>query len=206
MRHFALLVFRFLLCVKFVGFFARHLRRVVLPVKTFPFARLGDGLSFHAPGIDRTVRPVSENEAGFSVAVFSYVQGKRTGVDAVDAGYAVLPEVIVEALFASPVAWRSQVAYHKPRQEKCATFRICAVDSVVADFGSGEDNELPGVGGIGQYFLIAAHAGVENDFTERLFFCAECHSMEHGTVIKRKERLAFALALPFLKIVHTKLV
>ena len=63
------------------------------------------------------------------------VQRERASVDAVDAGDAVLAEILVEALLAAPVAWLGQVAYHQSGQKKGAAFGVRAVDSVVADFG-----------------------------------------------------------------------
>ena len=130
------------------------------------------------------------------------VQRERARVDAVDAGDAVRAEVFVEALFAAPVAGLCQIAYHQSGQKKGAAFSVRAVDSVVADFGGGEGDELSGVGRVGQYLLISAHAGVEHDFAQRVLFRAERDAVEDRSIVQRKERRPFALRFPFLLVVH----
>jgi hypothetical protein len=40
---------------------------------------------------------------------------------------------------------------------------VYPVDAVVADEGVGGDDNLPGVGGVGEHLLVADHAGIEDD-------------------------------------------
>ena len=96
--------------------------------------------------------------------MLAYVQCQRAGIDAVEAGDAVLAKVVVKTFLAPPVAGSGQVAYHEPREEEAAAFDILGVHAVVADFGGGEDDELPGIRRVSQDLLVARHAGVEDDF------------------------------------------
>ena len=82
-------------------------------------------------------------------------------------------------------------------QKKTPRFDVLGVCSVIADFRGGESDDLPCVGWIGQDFLIAAHAGVEDDFPHLVGWGAEGHPVEDGSVRKGEERLPFPLRLPF---------
>ena len=46
----------------------------------------------------------------------------------------------------------------------------------------GEGDDLAGIGGIGQDFLIAGHGGVEADLAHRLAFGAEAEAFDHRAV------------------------
>ena len=56
-----------------------------------------------------------------------------------------------------------------------------------------EGDELPGVGGIGEDFLVAGHRGVEADLADRLAFRAEAEALQHGPVGKHEERGRFVV-------------
>ena len=45
---------------------------------------------------------------------------------------------------------------------------VLVVDADIADMGKGEGDDLPGIGRIGEDFLIAGHRGIEADFAHRL--------------------------------------
>ena len=174
---------------------AGHLGGVVLSVEADPFARLG-----HCVFLAQRRR---DAEKGLPVAVLAEVQRERARVDAVDAGDAVLAEIFVEAFFAAPVAWLGQVAYHQSGQKKPPGLDVLGVDSVVADFGCREGDELSGVGGVGKNLLVARHPGVEHDLAERVLLRAERYAVKHRSVIERKKRLALPLRFPFVsKTVH----
>ena len=134
--------------------------------------------------------------------MFADMDRQCARVDAVDAGDAVLLEVVVKALFAPPVAGRGQVADHKPGQKKGAAFHVRAIDSVVADFRCGEGDELSGVGGVGEDFLVAAHAGVEDHLAERILRCPKRDAVKHRSVIQREKRLSLAFRFPFAFVIH----
>ena len=52
----------------------------------------------------------------------------------------------------------------------------------------GEGDELPGIGGIGEDFLIAGHRGVEADLADRVALGAKAEAFEHGAVGEHEER------------------
>ena len=130
------------------------------------------------------------------------VQRERAGVDAVDAGDAIFAEVVVEALLAPPVARLREVADDEAGEEEPATLNVLGVDAVVADLRSGENDELPGVGGIGQNLLVARHASVEDHFAQRILPRAERDAVEDRPVIQGDECGAFPLRFPFCFVVH----
>ena len=130
------------------------------------------------------------------------VEGECARIHTVDARYAVLGKVFIEALFAPPVAWRGEVADDKPRKKKGAAFRVRAIDSLVADFGGGEGDELPRVRWIRQYLLITAHAGIEDNLAERIFLRAERNAVKHRSVVQRQKRHPIPLRFPLLGIIH----
>lgn len=48
--------------------------------------------------------------------------------------------------------------------------------------GGGHGDDLAEVGGVGEDFLVAGHAGVENGFTEDGFGCSESVSSKDASV------------------------
>ena len=63
---------------------------------------------------------------------------------------------------------------------------VFGVGAGVADMGKGEADDLGGVRGVGQDFLIARHRGVEADFADRVAGGAEALAFENGAVGEHK--------------------
>ena len=57
------------------------------------------------------------------------------------------------------------VRYYKPFNLHLGRFKIVFVDAVIADERIGERDNLPRIGGVGQYLLITRHSGIKDDFT-----------------------------------------
>ena len=64
---------------------------------------------------------------------------------------------------------------------------VFVVHPDIADMREGEGDDLAGIGGVCQDFLIARHGRVEADFTDRLAGGAEPHALDHGAVGKDEE-------------------
>src|SRR5436853_398270 len=58
----------------------------------------------------------------------------------------------------------------------------------VADMRKREGDELPGIGGIGEDFLVTGHGGVETDLADGVAFGAEAKTLEHRAIGKHQER------------------
>ncbi len=75
-----------------------------------------------------------------------------------------------------------------------AMFTVSMSSSLVPTLpicGKCEGDELPGIGGIGENFLIAGHRGVEADFADRLAFRAEAKTFQHGAIGQHEKRGRF---------------
>jgi len=53
--------------------------------------------------------------------------------------------------------------------------------------GIGERDDLPGIAGICQDFLIAGHGGIENDFTHRQTVGTDRLALKHCAISKHKQ-------------------
>ncbi len=59
---------------------------------------------------------------------------------------------------------------------------VLVVDADDPDMGEGEGDDLGGVGGIGQDFLVAGHRGVEADLADRRAGRADPEALDHRAV------------------------
>ena len=90
--------------------------------------------------------------------------GQRAGVDVAEAGNAGSPENVLERAVRPLVRRLAEVVTDDDRARMDPGRLVLArVDPVVADVRAGEDDDLPGVAGIGQDLLVAGHPGVEDD-------------------------------------------
>ena len=69
-----------------------------------------------------------------------------------------------------------------------ARLDVFFVGADIADMRKGEGDDLPGIGGIGEDFLIAGHGRVEADFAHGFAGRAEAEAFEHGAVGKDEPR------------------
>ena len=66
-------------------------------------------------------------------------------------------------------------------------FEVVVVGADVADVGEGEGDDLAGIGGVGQDFLVAGHGGVEADFAHGFAFEAKSLAFDHRAVGEDQE-------------------
>ena len=80
----------------------------------------------------------------------------------------------VEMLRGSPVRWRTDIGtQHQAACRRCRRFQVFFVRADVADMREGESDDLPGIGRVGQNFLIPGNRGVKADLAGRLTDCAD---------------------------------
>jgi hypothetical protein len=65
---------------------------------------------------------------------------------------------------------------------------VIEVCTYVADVGIGEADDLPGIAGIGEYFLIAGKAGIKNDFAATTDASARRTTVKYSSVLERENR------------------
>jgi hypothetical protein len=125
-------------------------------------------------------------------------RGESAGVDAGQADDAARLQPLVEMLGGAVVRGIGD----RGAQDHAACARRCRhvhrldvfiVGADIADVREGEGDELPGIGRIGEDFLIAGHRGVEADLADGVAFRAEAKTFQHGTVGKHEERGRFVI-------------
>ncbi len=131
---------------------------VLLGQRRHPASSLGE---FLQPGAGGLLGLVAEHRP--KSASGAQVAGQGPGVDAVDARDPMPLEVAVErvegAEAARPAALPADDERPHPRLLRLG---VGVVDAVVALQRVGHADHLPGIGGIGQHLLVAAHRGVED--------------------------------------------
>ena len=76
-------------------------------------------------------------------------------------------------------------------------FFIIGIDADIADMGIGQGDDLPGVGRVGQYFLVAGHGGIEYHLAAHLAVNTNSNTAEYTSVCKRQQGRFSQLNLPF---------
>ena len=129
------------------------------------------------------------NERAVLCAGGAQQAGQAPRIDAGDADEAALLEPAFEMLHRTPIGWLGDVgAQHEPERRRRACLQVVVVGSDIADMGKGEGDDLPGVGRIGQNFLVAAHCGVEADLAHSFALRAEAPAMKDRSVGERERR------------------
>jgi len=120
--------------------------------------------------------------------VFPQGGGQGPGVDLGQGRHARLAQHLIEAEFTAAVKIpAAEIPYdHRGRMDG-RRFMISPVDAVIPDVGSREDDDLPGVTRIGQYFLIPGHPGMEDDLATGLLRRAEQPAGKNTTVFQSDE-------------------
>ena len=113
------------------------------------------------------------------------VAGQGAGVDAFDAGDAVLLQKVGQGTHGAPVGGRlAALLDDEGRGVDLAGLHVFGIDPVVADQGPRHAHHLAVIGGIGKNLLIPGHAGVENDFPAALAGAGKGTSFKYKTVFK----------------------
>src|ERR1700690_1619169 len=115
---------------------------------------------------------------------------QRAGVDFRRYGDAVLTEKMLSALFRAPVACdRGKLTDHQTFDERTDGFLVGLVRSVVTDLRIRQDHDLTGVGGVGEYLLIACDGGVEHHLAQAVFVRTKAPSLEDRPVFQGEQCL-----------------
>ena len=94
---------------------------------------------------------------------------------------------MVEGFAGAVVAWDfAKFADDESAEEQATAFDVFGIDAVVADERIGHGDDLAVIGGIGEDFLVAGHAGVEHHFAVDLTGCAECLTRIDDPVCQRQ--------------------
>ena len=102
------------------------------------------------------------------------VAGQSPGVDIADPDDSLVREFCVKTSAASPVRRSGRwVAHHVSCYLDPGRLVILVVPARVPDVRSGGQYHLAPVGGVGQGFLVAGHAGSEDQFPEGLPLCSK---------------------------------
>ena len=78
-------------------------------------------------------------------------------------------------------------------------FDVFFVGADIADVREGEGNELPGIGRVGEDFLIARHGGVEADLADRVPGGAQSEAFQNGPVGQYQKRRWLGLSPRFAR-------
>ena len=78
------------------------------------------------------------------------------------------------------------------RRRQVHRLDVLVVGADIADMREREGDDLPGIGGVGEDFLVAGHGGVEADLADRMAGGAEAEAFEHGAVGEHQERRSAA--------------
>jgi hypothetical protein len=101
----------------------------------------------------------------------------------------VAREINLHGFSGAPIRGQSRKLAHNQRlDERSRRFFVVRIRADVADLRIREANDLPGVTGIGENFLIAREAGIENDFAAASRARARGSALEKPPVLKREDR------------------
>src|SRR5262249_28678919 len=101
-----------------------------------------------------------------------------------------LLEIFFGHLLRAPVgADLRELAHDQALNVGARGFVVFGVGAVVADLRIGQNDDLSGVGGVGENFLIAGNGSIKNDFAVAFAFGAVAFASEDAAVFERKDRL-----------------
>ncbi len=126
-------------------------------------------------------------------------RGQRAGVDAGQPDDTARFEPVVEVAGGAIVRRRGDRAVQDDaaRARRCRHvdgFDVFFVGADIADMREGEGNDLPGIGRVGEDFLVARHGGVEADLADRVPGRAQPEALEHGSVGQNQKRRRLGLS------------
>ena len=115
--------------------------------------------------------------------------GQPAGVDAAHGDQVVALQPGVEVLGVAVVGRVGDVrAEDRAPGGGRGRLDVFRVGADVADMGEGEGDDLPGVGGICQDFLVAGHRGVEAELAERGAVGARAPAPEDAAIVQEQPR------------------
>ena len=115
--------------------------------------------------------------------------GQGASVNALNTDDALLDELFVEGALRTPAGCHTcGVTNHVAGNPNLGGFSVGGVHTGVANMGSGLNHNLTRVGGVGQGFLVAGHAGRENRLAQGRAGCAVAIAAVDGAVLQDEQR------------------
>jgi hypothetical protein len=81
-----------------------------------------------------------------------------------------------------------KLAYDQRLDMRARRFFIIKIGANISNVRIGKANDLAGVAGVREYFLISREAGIENDFAAAARNRAGCTAVKYAPVFERKNR------------------
>src|SRR5690349_14371825 len=101
-----------------------------------------------------------------------------------------LLKVLIRDLLRAPVRTDGRKLTHDQSFDKrVCGFVVFRIGAVVSDFGVGKNDDLPGVRGVGEYFLVTGERGIKNYFPVTFAFRAVASAAEDSSIFQRKDCL-----------------
>ena len=165
---------------------ARHHRHEVHADKTRPFAR------FFLQRFEIEFAGSLVRDHGIGHALLSNECSQGAGVDAGEPDDAAALEPLIEMARGAVVGGIGDRALqdHPARARRgrhVDGFDVFFVGADIADMREGEGDDLPGVGGIGEDFLVTRHRGIEADLADGGAGGAEAKALEYGAIGQHEE-------------------
>jgi hypothetical protein len=110
-------------------------------------------------------------------------------VDVPDDGNFMAIQIKLRGFRGAPVGRNLLKLSHDQRLDiRTGRFFIIKIGADISDVRIGETNDLAGVAGVGEYFLISRKAGIENNFAAAARDRAGCTAVKYAPVFERKNR------------------
>ena len=171
---------------------ACHHRHKVHADEAGPFTRLlREGIE-----VEFSVRPVRDHRVRHPL--LANKRGQRAGIDAGESDNAARLQPLVEMAGRSVIGRRGDggVEHHAPRARRrrhVDGLDVFFIGADIADMREGEGDDLAGIGGIGENFLISGHGGVEAHLADRRPGRAEPESVQHRAVGEHEQSRGLGL-------------
>src|SRR5579872_710083 len=111
-------------------------------------------------------------------------------VDVRQHGHLELLQILFGYLLRAPVrAHARELANDKAFDPRTRGFVVILVGAVVSDFWIRQNDDLSGVGRVGENFLVSGDGSIKNDFAVAFAFGAVAFASEDFAVLQRKDSL-----------------
>ena len=81
-----------------------------------------------------------------------------------------------------------EIADNQPFDIRARRFLVIEIRANISDVGISEADNLAGVTGVGENFLVTGKAGIKNDFAAAAATCARRASLKYSSVFEREYR------------------
>ena len=117
---------------------------------------------------------------------------QRARIDIPNYRHAVALEILLRGFARAPIgSQRGKFPDDQRLDVRLGGFLVVQIRAHVSDMGISEADDLPGVARIGENFLVAGEAGVENDFAAAACASARRASVKNSSVLERERRASF---------------